>query len=227
MNPTSDNARMPGWLESAWLARYFDRQLSVEEAAWLEAYLLDKPELLAVVEADTTLRDALMAERASGAALAGAGDARTGPVGDAAPARARSAIAWLPLAASLLLGIGIGYVGLRASSPPDAATPFVANPARIIFDTMRGIAPERAREEPGDPDSPILLLEVSIPPGSEVVGAEVEIDGRHVALPLPKVSSEGFATFAVPAKWRQHGKLVVSLGGEEGAAPHSSVSFAF
>ncbi len=53
---------MSAWLEQAWLARYLDRQLDGDEAAWFEAYVLDKPELLTMIDADNRLRDALAAE---------------------------------------------------------------------------------------------------------------------------------------------------------------------
>ena len=54
---------MAPWLEQAWLMRYLDRQLGADEQAWFEGYLLDKPELLDQVEADTALRDAVAAQQ--------------------------------------------------------------------------------------------------------------------------------------------------------------------
>jgi hypothetical protein len=60
--PTMTPTRMTAWLEQAWLIRYLDRQLAGEEADWFEAYALDKPELLAMIEVDTRLRDALAAD---------------------------------------------------------------------------------------------------------------------------------------------------------------------
>jgi hypothetical protein len=59
MTPTTSPARMNAWLEQAWLTRYLDRQLASDEATWFEAYALDKPELLAMIDADTRFRDAL------------------------------------------------------------------------------------------------------------------------------------------------------------------------
>jgi hypothetical protein len=46
----------------AWLVRYLDRQLASKESAWFESYAMDKPVLLAKIEADTRLRDALAAD---------------------------------------------------------------------------------------------------------------------------------------------------------------------
>ncbi|HSC12124.1 MAG TPA: hypothetical protein VLC97_14210, partial [Rhodanobacteraceae bacterium] len=62
MTPTTTPTRMTAWLEQAWMVRYLDRQLASEEANWFEAYALDKPDLLAMIEADTRLRDALAAD---------------------------------------------------------------------------------------------------------------------------------------------------------------------
>ncbi len=59
MTPTTSPTRMNAWLEQAWLTRYLDRQLASDEATWFEAYVLDKPELLAMIDADTRFRDAL------------------------------------------------------------------------------------------------------------------------------------------------------------------------
>lgn len=222
MTPIPAKPRMAAWLESAWLARYLDCQLDGEGLAWFEAYLLDKPELLDVVEADTALRDALaMRTMAGRPPSAGKREDAT------APARgARHLPSWLRLAAAAVFGIGIGMFVTYAWLPGGRSW-LVANPGRIVFDTMRGVVPERRHEEPGDPASPIVLLEVAIPPGGEVLTAEVEVDGRRVALPAPRVSSEGFATFAVPSAWRNKGRIVVSVGGAaDGAAP-AKLDFSF
>ena len=42
---TPSSVPMADWLESAWLARYLDRQLAGDEQAWFEAYLLTRPKL--------------------------------------------------------------------------------------------------------------------------------------------------------------------------------------
>ncbi len=49
------------WLEDAWLERYLDRELTDAETAWFEAYMLDKPRLIAAIDSDTSLRDGLHA----------------------------------------------------------------------------------------------------------------------------------------------------------------------
>jgi len=59
--PTTTPTRMSAWLEQAWLIQYLDRQLAGEEAQWFETYAMERRELLATIEADTRLRDALAA----------------------------------------------------------------------------------------------------------------------------------------------------------------------
>ena len=49
---------MARWLEDIWLSRYLDRQLDDGEQSWFEAYMLDKPHILHLVDADSRLRDA-------------------------------------------------------------------------------------------------------------------------------------------------------------------------
>lgn len=61
MAPTMTPTRMSAWLDQVWLIRYLDRQLAGEEAQWFEVYAMDRPTLLATIEADTRLRDALAA----------------------------------------------------------------------------------------------------------------------------------------------------------------------
>ena len=73
-------SRSSAWLERVWLARYLDRTLDEDEIARFEAYVLDKPELLGEIDADTALRDSLAA--ASPQALA-AGVATDATVSDA------------------------------------------------------------------------------------------------------------------------------------------------
>lgn len=53
---------MTPWLEQAWLRRYLDGGLDPGEVEAFEIYLLDKPCLLADVEADNQLRAAIAAD---------------------------------------------------------------------------------------------------------------------------------------------------------------------
>jgi hypothetical protein len=70
---------MTAWQRQAWLVRYLDRQFASEEALCFEAYAMDSPELLATIEADTRLRDALTAaSRRDDNLSAGIGGRRSG-----------------------------------------------------------------------------------------------------------------------------------------------------
>ena len=131
--------RMAGWLESAWLARYLDRQLEGEELAWFEGYLLDKPELMKMIEVDNALRDAVasgaasFSERAPGPMDGGSLDA----VAHLPRMRATSRFV---LAAAVALGLGIGWYGKELPKRDLGLAGVVPNPTRIVFDTMRGAA---------------------------------------------------------------------------------------
>jgi hypothetical protein len=213
---------MKAWLEQAWLSRYMDRDLSSEETTWFESYALDKPELLAMIETDTHLRDAVAANAPArtvqeapggyGAADSDLDAAQGGrnaspDVEATAPAslprlpvtrlRTRRGAAvrpWIGVAASLLAGLGVGAFAMRALVPHGAPIALVADPTRIVYDTMRGeVAPPRI--EHGDSRSPYVLIEVAVPPGAE-----------HIVLKLGDLeepltpSSEGFVIFLAERK---------------------------
>jgi hypothetical protein len=235
---------MAPWLEQAWLMRYLDRQLGADEQAWFEGYLLDKPELLDQVEADTALRDAVAAqqgaqhapgsdspaalhqgsnagsiaadgETGSGADIdplsgrAPASDAATSTVAstDRAPRRHRRGTrgGWLALAASFVGGIGLAALGM--SLLDDGSAGLVANPPRIIFDTLRGELTE-PRVEPGDPASPVMLLEVPVHPGVRAASARIEGGRLDLSIGPVTVSPDGFSVIVVPA--RINGDLVLT-----------------
>lgn len=213
MTPTMTPTRMTAWLEQVWTVRYLDRQLTGEEATWFEAYALDKPDLLAMIEADTRLRDALAADasmrhkdrsidresRQGGAT----GDAPRG-VGEATPiahaqespearaSRNRPAPAWLAMAATLVLGLGLGWVGTRSSAPRNAVPRLVASPTRIIYDTMRG-EPTAPRVEHADSNSPYVLVELAVPPGAENITLKMGDAPEQKLTPSP----DGFVSFLV------------------------------
>jgi len=216
--PTMTPTRMTAWLEQAWLIRYLDRQLAGEEADWFEAYALDKPELLAMIEVDTRLRDALAADatmrhrersvvdesRQGGAAAHSQVNRLHDDAADPTPVHSsasfkadprrtapsrRRAPAWLALAASLLIGVSIGWFGTRM--PAENAPPAViASPTRIIYDTMRG-EESLPRIEHADSTSPYVLVEAAVPPGAENIALKI---GDAAADPLTP-SPDGFVSF--------------------------------
>ena len=232
MAPTTTPTRMSAWLEQAWLIRYLDRQLAGEEAQWFESYAMERRELLATIEADTRLRDALAAAASirhtdmsfdGGGRPGGAADnalaaieksGGTGPGGTDAgplkpgnvnatpvpikriPPRSRSNVrqwrappTWLALAASLLLGIGVGALG-RTARGTDIAPGVITSPTRIIYDTMRGDSTP-ARVEHATSQSVYVLVEVAVPLGAEHVTLDIG-DGKERALDR---SPDGFVTF--------------------------------
>jgi hypothetical protein len=195
---------MAPWLEQAWLARYLDGLLEADEAGWFEAYVLDKPKLLAMIDSDTRLRHAMLGSdvdsvrRAAPSAAANAveRDARRNddvPNVDEPPLAARraprqlaSAARWLPLAAALVLGIGVGRVAWRDASQPAV----IANPMHVVYDTMRG-APAPPRVEQAGADGDYVLIQVAVPPGS--TGVHLHRDGGDDVPLVPDVN--GFANF--------------------------------
>jgi hypothetical protein len=227
---TTSPTRMSAWLEQAWLIQYLDRQLAGEEAQWFETYAMERRELLATIEADTRLRDALAAAasiRHTDMSVDGGG--RPGGAGETSvatsevrggdgqgdrddisrkpsvlapipikriPPRSRSnlrqrrvAPTWFALAASLLVGIGVGALG-RTARGTDIAPAIIGSPTRIIYDTMRGDSAP-ARVEHAASQSAYVLVEVAVPLGAEHVTLDVG-DGKEHALDR---SPDGFVTF--------------------------------
>ena len=196
--------QMPPWLEQAWLQRYLDRELTADEAGAFEAYLLDKPALVAALEADNTLRATISADPAL--LLDARGTDAPLAVREPRP-RYRLPGAWLSLAAGLLLGVGLAWLGFTHFAGAGAD---VLAPPRIIFDTLRGelAAP---REEAGDPASPIRLYEVPLPAGARIVAAQAVHAGRQVGLPMATPGTDGYLTYALPASWRGQGELHIDV----------------
>ena len=180
--------RMAGWLESAWLARYLERQLDGEELAWFEAYLLDKPELVAMVEADNHLREALALPREHiTQALA---FAEVPKAIELRHLRAPRTPARFAMAASLALGIALGSLGLFVSLPRGESHNVIIDPTHIVFDTMRG-GESAPRLERNWSDSPYVLVDVAVPPGAE----HIELRMGHAKAAALSASADGFVTF--------------------------------
>lgn len=227
--------RMAAWLESVWLGRYLDRLLTGEETAWFEAYLLDKPELLAAVDADTRLREALAAEPAAWRSVPQAGRARDDErVADIASgaatadsstpdpssrrrtrSRAAGSIsAALALAASLVLGAGLGWAGRRSFDASRDAAGVIGNPTHVIY----GGQVDVPRIERADSGSDYVLVDVAVPAGAR--SATVETGGADAgAVPL-RAAGDGFVSFLIQrALIRQH--LSATLRYVDGAGPHA------
>lgn len=178
MTPNTSTIPMSAWLEDAWLDRYLERRLSPDECAWFETYALERPRLVARIEADNDLRDALHAAAAAvradgspqtppGAELREDGQARArrgAAVPVAGPlATPRIGLAW---AASLVLAGVLGAIGGTRFGPGRADLDPIASPPRLVFDTLRGTAVAGVLHA-GDTRSPYVLVEVSLPVAAE------------------------------------------------------------
>jgi hypothetical protein len=204
---------MARWLEDVWLSRYLDRELSDEEQTWFETYMLDKPRILELVDADTRLGEGL-ARVSDAPALA----ISAPPHQSGATLRGKPRGPALAIAASLLLGLGLGVVlpGLRNDN-----TAIIASPPRIVFDTMRGEG-TTSLSEPGSADSKVLIVDIAAPLSTPIIGASAWLDGKQTDLPTPTISSEGFVTFVVPADWQKRARIELKIGA---AAESRSLSF--
>lgn len=175
---------LPAWLEQAWLDRYLARDLDPDETRAFEAYLLTQPALIAQVEDDSDLRAALHQASAAGVDIAPDLD----PAVEARRARRRGTRRWLTpvaLAACVALGAGLGLqLGGDGVSADRAGDGWVANPTRILFDTLRGDQ-DAPRVIAGDPQSPWILVEIGVPTGAEQITLEIP-GGRSLPLsPTP------------------------------------------
>ena len=207
------STRMTTWLEEAWLARYLDRELDSAEAAWFEAYALDKEDLLDRIDADTRLRQGVQSMRLPD----GIRDANALPPfprpatshdGKQRPAPRRTfspPLRGLALAASLVLGLGIGASAMRwhsAQPKPDT----IGNPTRLTYHTMRGgsAIPD---VEPGDSDSPYVRIDVILPAQSH----NVVLHLRDASQPPAGSGQPGAVSFLIPRNERAD-KITYQVG---------------
>ncbi|PKM16469.1 MAG: hypothetical protein CVV05_19525 [Gammaproteobacteria bacterium HGW-Gammaproteobacteria-1] len=192
MNRLPNNHPLSDWLERAWLQRYLERKLSESEAEWFEMYLLDKPHLIAVLEADNDLRDGLALAAAAPSGHGGVSPFRSGFGGGASKKPRGPAMAW---AASVVAACGLGLLlaGPLSIGAGGQRAQIIASPERVVFDTLRGVdSPPLVY--PGAAASSHVLVDVGLPP-----------DAEHVTLYLAgqaplalKVSPDGFASFLLP-----------------------------
>ena len=196
MTPTP--TRMAQWLESAWLARYLERQLNEEESVWFEGYVLDKPELLAAIDADSRLRDALDAEQRAGTGWQGAPPPTTRIEPAARPA---APLRWGAIAASLIIGFGSAALILRPHNPASDSG-VIGSSGHVFIDLQRGIdispksAPNGENKNSADGNiggSDYIVLDVAVPQGSTNV--RLLIDHREVS--SIGSAKDGDATFVL------------------------------
>lgn len=187
--------RMAAWLESAWLARYLDRQLEGEELAWFEAYLLDKPELVEAVEVDNMFCAALHHDPRQKDELEQTGRAR------------HPRMLSLAFAASVAIGVGLGWMTQASVA---TRVKIIANPGRIVLDTTRG-REMRPTLDPAARGSDYILIEIAIPESAEKVAIRL----GSAELPL-EPQSDGFASLVVPrAELPKQVRLAYTINGVE------------
>jgi hypothetical protein len=212
---TPGSGPMARWLEDVWLTRYLDRELEGDEHDWFEAYMLDKPHLLEQVDADTRLRDGLQKEAATKHIQTDSALKKS--AAEIASTRGSKSV-WLGLVASLGIGFAVGQF-LPLQAPDDMEV--LASPKRVVFDSFRGEG-TTTFTEPGADNSPYLIVEMALPVTSTVLAADAYVDGKHINLPTPKLSAEGFVTFLVPSRWRGHARIELQLTHSESSAPSTS-----
>lgn len=186
MSRIANNETLSDWLERAWLQRYLGRKLSAPETEWFEAYMLDKPHLIAEIEADSDLRDGLALLAASPA-----------DDGFAPRSKAHAGPRWrfMALAASVVAAWGLGLLLAGPLSIGDRghSAQVIASPQRLVFDTLRGVdSPPLVH--PGAPGSSHVLVEVGLPADAEHV--TLHLAGQPALALL--VSPDGFASFLLP-----------------------------
>lgn len=201
---------LPGWLEQAWLQRYLDRELTDLENEWFEAYAIDKAELIAAIDTDNTLRDAMHAwhaqqlaksaarftaspqtiaeTAATYAAPVVARDARWAASDNRRPTRwFRPLVAAASLTVAAVLGASAAqWTGQTGSS---GSLPVVSSPRRVVFDNLRGGA-TAAPLVSAERSAGAVLIDIAVPPQAEAVVAHFS-DGSSLNL---DVSNDGFVS---------------------------------
>ncbi|MBN8886950.1 MAG: hypothetical protein J0I77_14610 [Rudaea sp.] len=218
MTEANRPSRLATWLEAAWLERYLDRQLDAEEEAWFEAYVIDKPELLQKIDADSDLRDGLADAGAGMAAWSATGDnvEMFRPVDAGRTQRRRHGWQGLVMAACLLLGVGGGWLAQRIATPDGGGPALIVDPVLIRdYGTMRGGGSAIVTNS-GKNRSGYVLVEVAVPQGAQ------DLQLRIVGLKSVAVqrSDEGFVTFLLSSdRLDQPIELTYSLGAQRIVQP--------
>jgi hypothetical protein len=196
---------MSPWFEQIWLERYLDGDLEEEEVAWFEAYMLDKPNLLRAVDADTALREALVAADLSVTVGSTPDDSAS------APATAHLFLTRLApaLAASIVFALAgwFGHDHLSGSTDQEV----ISAPTRVVFDTMRGSSPE-PRMERSESRSQWVIVDIAVPPGALNATLMIASEKNIVLISGP----DGFATALIRRDtWRSTNRAVLRyLDGE-------------
>ncbi len=173
------SSRLATWLEQTWLQCYLDRQLTKEENTWFETYALDKPDLLAAIGVDSTLRDALVVDPQfetgfcvdPPAPQAIDSQDNRGLTGRAhrivGMKRFRLMHLGVAIVFSLIIGFGMGWYTNRYLAKRISST-VLASPTRIVFDQVHA-GSLRPRVEHINRALAYDLVQIALPPGAEKV----------------------------------------------------------
>lgn len=190
-------SRMAAELERRWLDRYLNRELSEIDRDWFESYLLDKPDLLVYLEADTALGDGLRALAAQGELEPllhpGHGERRRMPMLAAA-------------AAGLLLGI-CGTLLMTAQTP----MPVDVSPPEMLLEVSRGSS-SKLIVEAGNPLARVGVISISLPPLATLDSVQwTSADGVSMPLPNARINRDGMLILVLPRAEISGSSLTVEL----------------
>lgn len=192
---------------------YLDGTMNDQELEDFELALFDDPDLAEAVDAERLLRDGLREMQAR---------RKPEPAAVAVlPQRRSPALQWLPLAASLALGVLLGAlaVSLRAPAP---ATAGIGGKTQFVGLSLSRSAPSDELSVRIPADTPQLMLQFTRPKASDVRDYLLELempDGSRQSFAhlLPEADSNvsvGLAAAALPAG-RYHARLYAI--GEDGS----------
>ncbi|WP_257386995.1 anti-sigma factor family protein [Tahibacter caeni] len=186
---------------------YLDGTMNEQQLEEFELALFDDPDLAEAVDAERLLRDGLREMQAR---------RKPEPANVAVlPPRRSPALQWLPLAASLALGVMLGAlaVSLRAPAPPPA-TAGIGGKTLFVGLSLSRSAPSDELLVRIPADTPQLTLQFTRPKASDVRDYLLELempDGSRQSFAhlLPEADSNvyvGLAAAALPAG-RYHARL--------------------
>jgi hypothetical protein len=189
---TNHSNRLAAWLETAWLERYLDRQLTAEEVVWFEIYVFDKPDLLSKIDMDSDLRDGTFSAKPDSA-----DPPMMSNVAELSAAGSRQSTTVLrafAVAASMLAAVGVGWTG-REWSRSDSDAAIVANPTLVrLYGPGRGIADSLVCVENAKSPSNMISVEAMVP--ASAVDVTMRFGDKEISGLAP--SSTGTISSLVP-----------------------------
>lgn len=202
--------RMAAELERRWLDRYLNRELGTADRDWFESYLLDKPDLLVYLEADTALGDGLRSLAAQGEL-----DALL-----QAPAARRTT--WLPMLASGCAGVLVGAFATLLFSLPTELVP-QASPPELLLKVSRSHGATTAIQG-GNPGASLGVVSISLPPLATLDSVQwTTRDGVVQQMAGAHINREGMLILLLPREQIAGSSLTIDLT-DEGESLRRQVS---